>query len=49
MGGAGLPGASMVRTAKIATVEPERILRRIGRLVRAERTAVKKAMAGWWG
>ncbi len=47
--GAGLPGASMVRTVKIATVEPERILRRIGRLGRAERTAVKKAMAGWWG
>ena len=39
----------MVRTVKIATVEPERIVRRIGRLGRTERTAVKKAMAGWWG
>lgn len=49
LAGAGLPGASMVRTVKIATVEPDRILRRIGRLGRAERTAVKKAIAGWWG
>ncbi len=49
LAGAGLPGASMVRTVKIATVEPDRILRRIGKLGRAERTAVKKAMAGWWG
>ena len=46
---AGLPGPSMVRTVKIATVEPDRILRRIGRLGRGERTAVKKAVAGWWG
>ena len=49
LAGAGLPGPSMVRTAKIATVEPERIPRRIGRLGRAERTAVKKAIAGWLG
>ncbi len=49
LAGAGLPGPSMVRTVKIATVEPEHILRRIGKLGRAERTAVKKAMAGWWG
>ncbi len=49
LAGAGLPGPSMVRTVKIATVEPDRILRRIGRLGRAERTAVKKAIGGWWG
>ncbi len=49
LAGAGLPGPSMVRTVKIATVEPERILKRIGTLGRAERTAVKKAIAGWWG
>ncbi len=49
LAGAGLPGASMVRTVKIATVEPGRILRRIGKLGRAERTAVKKAMSGWLG
>ena len=49
LAGAGLPGPSMVRTVKIATVEPDRVLRRIGTLARAERTAVKKAMAGWWG
>lgn len=41
---ASLPGASMVRAAKIATVEPERILRRIGTLAKAERTAVRKAV-----
>jgi hypothetical protein len=41
--------ATLVRTVKIATVEPERILRRIGKLGRAERTAVRKAMAGWMG
>ena len=46
---AGLPGSSMVRTVKIATVEPDRILRRIGRLGRTERAAVKRAVAGWLG
>lgn len=46
---AGLPGASMVRTAKIATVEPERVLRKIGSLARAEQAAVKKAVAGFLG
>ena len=42
-------GDWLVRTVKIATVEPGRILRRIGRLGRAERAAVKKAMSGWLG
>jgi mRNA interferase MazF len=44
---AGLPGASMVRTVKIATVEPERILRRIGSLAKEERAAVRKAVVGF--
>jgi mRNA interferase MazF len=47
--GAGLPGPSMVRTTKIATVEPERILKRIGTLGRSEQAAVRKAISGWWG
>ena len=41
--------AWLVRTVKVATMEPERILRRIGTLGRAERTAVKKVAAGWMG
>ena len=44
---AGLPGASTVRPSKIATIEPERILRRIGSLVVAERLAVQRAMAAF--
>src|SRR5262249_31179816 len=35
---AGLPGASMARTSKIATVEPTRVSRRIGTLAKRERT-----------
>jgi mRNA interferase MazF len=46
---AALPGASMVRTVKIATVEPERILRRIGMLAETERAAVRKAVVGILG
>lgn len=38
---AGLPGDSMVRTSRLATVEPERILRRIGSLAGRERAAVR--------
>jgi mRNA interferase MazF len=41
---AGLPGASMVRTSKLATVEPERILRRIGSLANRERPAIRSAI-----
>lgn len=41
---ASLPGASMVRVSKIATIEPERILRRIGTLAKRERAAVRKAV-----
>src|SRR5689334_5590165 len=37
---AGLPGASMVRTSKIATVEPARILRRVGVLAKNERNGL---------
>jgi mRNA interferase MazF len=44
---AGLPGASMVRTSKIATIEPERIVRRIGTLAKRERGAVRKAVVGF--
>src|SRR5947209_5864866 len=35
---AGLPGASMVRTSKLATVEPARVIRRIGAIAKGERT-----------
>lgn len=41
---AGLPGASMVRTLKIATIEPARIVRRMGTLAKAERAPVRKAV-----
>ena len=44
---AGLPGASIVRTLKVATVEPERILRKIGRLADREHVAVKRALASF--
>jgi mRNA interferase MazF len=44
---AGLPGASMVRTSKLATVEPDRILRRVGSLVPGERTSVRDALASF--
>ena len=41
---AGLPGASMARTSKIATVEPTRVLRRIGAIARGERAALAKSI-----
>jgi mRNA interferase MazF len=44
---AGLPGASMVRTLKIATIEPARVVRRIGALATAEHAAVRKALVGF--
>ena len=46
---ASLPGASMVRTSKIATIEPERIVRRIGTLAKRERAAVRRAVVGMLG
>lgn len=46
---AGLPGASMVRTLKVATIEPARIVRRIGSLAKAERAAVRRAVVGFLG
>jgi mRNA interferase MazF len=44
---AGLPGASLVRAAKLATIEPDRIVRRIGRLADTEQAAVRKALASF--
>ena len=41
---ASLPGASMVRVSKLATIEPGRIVRRIGRLAAGETAAVRKAI-----
>ena len=41
---AGLPGPSMVRTSKLATIEPERIVRAAGRLAASERDAVRIAI-----
>ncbi len=46
---AGLPGNSIVRTAKLATMEPDRILKRIGSLARPERAALRTAIAGFLG
>jgi mRNA interferase MazF len=37
---AGLPGPSMVRSSKLATIEPSRVLRRVGRLAESERAAI---------
>jgi mRNA interferase MazF len=44
LGSAGLPGNSLVRTSKIATIEPARIVRTIGLLAASERAAVAKAV-----
>jgi mRNA interferase MazF len=44
---AGLPGASIVRALKLATVEPERVLKRVGCLAGAERDSVRDAVAGF--
>jgi mRNA-degrading endonuclease toxin of MazEF toxin-antitoxin module len=41
---AGLKSSSMVRVAKIASLEPSRILRAVGKLSRAESTAVLAAI-----
>jgi mRNA interferase MazF len=42
---AGLAGNSIVRASKIATIEPVRVLRRIGELAIAERRSVARAIA----
>jgi mRNA interferase MazF len=44
---ASLPGASMVRASKLAAIEPERVLRSIGRLARGDRAAVRTALEGF--
>jgi mRNA interferase MazF len=44
---AGLPGASIVRTAKLTTIEPSRVLKVAGSLAAGERAAVRKAIAGF--
>jgi len=46
---ANLPGASMIRTSKIATIEPARIVRTIGTLAKGERAAVRKTLLGFVG
>ena len=46
---AGLPGPSIVRASKLATIEPVRVVRRIGRLAPSERAAVVKAIERFLG
>lgn len=41
---AGLPVASTVRTGKIATIEPHRVLRQAGRLVDRDQAAAIRAL-----
>jgi mRNA interferase MazF len=42
---ASLPGPSMVRTSKIATIEPARVLRIVGRLAPRERGNIARTLA----
>jgi mRNA interferase MazF len=44
---AGLPGVSMARTSKVATVEPARVLRRIGAIAKPERTGLAQSIRGF--
>ncbi len=44
---AGLPAASVVRPAKIACIEPHRILRRAGALDKTTGAKVRRAIAGF--
>lgn len=44
---AGLPGDSLIRTSKLTTVEPGRIIRTIGVLAAGERSKVARAIAGF--
>jgi len=46
---AGLPAPSVVRPAKIACIEPNRIDRRIGRLAKAEARQVAQRLRGFLG
>ncbi len=46
---AGLPAPSVVRTAKIACIEPARIERRAGRLDKAAAKAVAQKLNGFMG
>jgi mRNA interferase MazF len=46
---AGLPSASLVRTAKIATVDADRIIRRIGKLAPKDARAVAAQIRGYLG
>jgi mRNA interferase MazF len=46
---AGLPAPSVVRTAKIACIEPARIERRAGRLDKAAARAVAQKLKGFLG
>lgn len=46
---AGLPAPSRVRPAKLATIEPGRVLRKAGTLTRADLTAVLGAVSGFIG
>jgi len=46
---AGLPAASVVRPAKIACVEPRRVVRRIGVVGRREAAAVERALTAFVG
>jgi mRNA interferase MazF len=46
---AGLPAPSVVRTAKIACIEPARIERRAGRLDKAAAKAVTQKVKGYLG
>jgi mRNA interferase MazF len=46
---AGLPAPSVVRSAKIACIEPNRIDRRIGRLDKAEARKVGQRLRGFLG
>ena len=44
---AGLPAPSVVRPAKIACIEPSRVLRRAGRLDRAAMAAIARQLRGF--
>jgi mRNA interferase MazF len=41
---AGLPARSLVRGGKLATIEPSRVLRRLGSLARADQVKVAEAL-----
>ncbi len=41
---AGLPVASTIRAAKVATIEPQRVLRKAGRLAVADRETAEAAL-----